>query len=216
MKHFGVILFERVSYTTFLGVIIDENLTWKNHIDAISKTISRNIGMLSKLKHYVPGHIMHSLYCTLVLPYINYGNLIWGNTCKTYLHKIFRLQKWAIRTISNEHYRCHTGPLFKKHNILNVFDTFKLELGVFMYKHQQNLLPQTFSDYFRKHNQIHNYATRNAQNYSSHNAKKMFSDRAIRISGPILWNSLDKNTKHSKTTKHFKNVFKSNLLAKYN
>ena len=60
--------------------------------------------------------------------------------------------KWAIRTISNEHYRCHTGPLFKKHN--NVFDTFKLEL--FMYKHQQNLLPQTFSDYFRKHNHVHN------------------------------------------------------------
>ena len=43
----------RVSSTKFLGVIIDENLTWKNHIDAISKTISRNIGMLTKLKHFV-------------------------------------------------------------------------------------------------------------------------------------------------------------------
>ena len=67
---------ERVNSTKFLGAIIDEILTWKNHIDAISKTISRNIGMLSKLKHYVPRYILYSLYCTLVLPYINFIILI--------------------------------------------------------------------------------------------------------------------------------------------
>ena len=207
---------ERVSSTKFLGVIIDENLTWKNHIDAISKNISRNIGILSKLKHFVPEYILYSLYCTLVLPYINYGILIWGNTYKTYLDKIFKLQKWAIRTISSEHYRCHTGPLFIKHNVLNVFDIFKLELGVFMYKHQTKLLPQMFSNYFLKHNQVHNYPTRNSQDYSIHKTKKMFSDRAIRTVGPALWNSLDKKIKDCKNIKHFRNIFKSSLLDKYN
>ena len=54
----------------------------------------------------------------LILPYINYGVLIWGNTCKIYLNKIFKLQKWAIRTISNSYYRSHTGSLFSKFNIL--------------------------------------------------------------------------------------------------
>ena len=118
-----------------MGVIIDENLTWKNHIDAISKTISRNIGVLTKLEHFVPENILYSLYCTLILPYINYGVLKWGNTCKIYLDKIFKLQKWAIRTISNSHYRSHTGPLFSKYNVLNVHDTFKVNLDIFMYKH---------------------------------------------------------------------------------
>ena len=207
---------ERVESTKFLGIIIDENLTWKKHIDVISKTISRNVGMLTKMKHYVPGYILYSLYCTLVLPYINYGILIWGNTCKTYLDKIFKLQKWAIRTISHEHYRSHTGPLFKKHNVLNVFDSFKLELGVFMYKHNTKLLPQTFSDYFIKHNQIHRYSTRNSEDYSIHKATKMFSDRSIRVTGPSLWNSLDIKFKHCKTTKHFRNEFKSSLIATYN
>ena len=155
---------ERVNTKKFLGIIIDENLTWKSHIDAISKTISRNIGMLRKMKHYVPGYILYSLYCTRVLPYINYGILIWGNTCKTYLDKIFKLQKWAIRIISLEH-RSHTDPLFKKNNVLNISDTFKLELGVFMYKHRTNLLPQTFLNNFMKHNQIHKYPTRNAKDY---------------------------------------------------
>ena len=114
---FDDVSLERVNSTKFLGVIIDENLNWKHHIDAISKTISRNIGMLTKLKHYVPGYILYSLYCTLVLPYVNYGISIWGNTYKVYLDKIFKLQKWAIRTFSLEYYRSHTGPLFKKNTM---------------------------------------------------------------------------------------------------
>ena len=54
-----------------------------------------------------PAHA-HALYCTFILPYINYGILIWGNTCKVYLDKLIKLQKWAIRKISNSHYRSHT------------------------------------------------------------------------------------------------------------
>ena len=142
--------------------------------------------------------------------------LIWGNTCKTYLDKIFKLQKWAIRTISNSHYRSHTGPLFSKLNILNVHDTFKLNLGIFMYRHHSNQLPPIFSTYFTKHVQTHNYPTRNAQDYSINKTKKMFSDCAIRNCGPTFWNSLDKTLKHCKTTKHFRNQLKSILLSEYN
>ena len=57
----------RVNSTKFLCVITDENLTWKNYTDAISKTISRNIGVLTKLKHCVPENILYSLYCYIVL-----------------------------------------------------------------------------------------------------------------------------------------------------
>ena len=50
---------KRVTETKFLGIIIDENLTWKDHIDGISKTISRNIGVLSKVKYFMPQRILH-------------------------------------------------------------------------------------------------------------------------------------------------------------
>ena len=74
-----------VNKTKFLGVLIDENLTWKDHIDAISKTMSRNVRMINKLKHFVPERILLSLFYILVMPYLNYGTLAWGNSCKTYL-----------------------------------------------------------------------------------------------------------------------------------
>ena len=164
--------------------------------------------MLTKLKHFVPENILYSLYCTLILPYINYGVLIWGNTCKTYLDKIFKLQKLATRTISNSHYRSHTGSPVSKFDILNVHDTFKFNLGIFMYRHHLNQLPLIFSTYFTKHVQTHNYPTRNAQDSSINKTKKMSSDCAIRNCVPTFWNSLDKTLKHCKTSKHFRSQLK--------
>ena len=137
-----------VDKTKFLGVTTDENLSWKNHIDGITKTISRNVGMINKF--IIPERILRTLYCTLVLPYINYGILILGKACKAYLEKIHKLQKRAVRIISNSHYRSHSAPLFQKHDILNVYDSYKLELGVFMYKYFNGLLPMSFNTFFHK------------------------------------------------------------------
>ena len=206
---------ERVKQTKFLGVIIDECLTWKYHIDCVSKTIARNIGVINKLKHFVPSRILYTLYCTLVLPYLNYGILVWGNACKTYLDKLVKLQKWAVRTITRSHYRSHTGPLFAKLNILTIVDAFTLELGAFMYKYSVNELPKSFKNYFQKRSEIHNYPTRHCENLNLTKHKKMFSDHSVRTKGPHLWNSLDKSFQSLKSTKHFRLKFKQKLISNY-
>ena len=59
----------RVKFTKFLDVLIDECLTWKNHIDCVSKTISRNIGVMNKLKHSIPYRLLHTFYCI----YLNFA-----------------------------------------------------------------------------------------------------------------------------------------------
>ena len=145
---------ESIQLTKFLGVLIDECLTWKQHIDGVSKTISRNIGIMNKLKYSIPSRILHILYCTLITPYLNYGILIWGSTCKLYQDKLIKLQRWASRTITNSHYRSHTGLLFAKSNLLNVTDMYTLELGVFMYRYSINDLSVAFKEYFKKRSDI--------------------------------------------------------------
>ena len=72
----------------------------KKHIDGVTKTISRNIGVINKLKYFVPERVLHTLYCTLVVPYVNYNILVWGSTCCSYMDKILKLQKWAVRSIT--------------------------------------------------------------------------------------------------------------------
>ena len=196
-------------------MLIDDCLTWKHHIDCVSKTIARNIGVMNKLKHFVPIRILHTLYCTLILPYLNYGVLIWGNTCKSYLDKLVKLQKWAIRTVSCSHYRSHTGPIFAKFNMLTVTDMYTLELGTFMYKYTVNELPSSFKDYFKKRSDIHNYSTRHSNNFNLTKNKRIFSDHSVRTSGPHLWNSLENSYKISNSVKHFRNKFKQKLISSY-
>jgi len=89
----------RVSDAKFLGITLDENLTWKSHINAISKTCSRNLGVLNKLKHVLPKTSLYQLYCTLILPYLSYGILLWGSANKENLNRIFKLQKRALRRV---------------------------------------------------------------------------------------------------------------------
>ena len=127
-----------------------------------------------------------------------------------------KLQKWAVRIISNSHYRSHSAPLFQKHDILNVYDSYKLELGVFMYNYFNGLLPMSFNAFsqtflifiimIQETNLIIYNPTRN---------KKVFADKAIRTTLPILWNSIDKNITKSISTKHFRKLCMSSSISSH-
>ena len=199
--------------TKFLGVLIDENSTWKDHIDAISKTMSRNIGIINKLKHFVPKRILLSLYYTLVMPYLNYGILAWGNSCKTYLNKLLKLQKRAVRHICKTSFRHSSIPLFRDLHILNVYNMYNLELGVFMYKYSIDDLPTIFKDYFTKRSQIHNRDTRNMTNYNLRKNRTNFASKGVKTSGPGFWNSLPKEIKLSLNVKTFRKQLKDNIFS---
>ena len=57
-------------YIKYLGVLIDKNLSWKHHIDAIATKISKNVGLIAKLRYYVPRKILLNFYKSLIQPYL--------------------------------------------------------------------------------------------------------------------------------------------------
>ena len=195
----GCIL-NRVTNAKFLGMTIDENLTWKSHIDNVCKLCSRNIGVLNKVKHFLPKPSLYQLYCAFILPYLSYGILLWGNSHDKYLAKIFKLQKRAIRIISNSSYLCHTKPLFEKYNTLNIYQIYNKELGIFMYKYKKGLLPLSFDHAFTELGSTHKYDTRNRNNYRHevHKIKSVFD------TVPKLWNKLPESIKNVASLNCFK------------
>ena len=72
----------QVRSTTFLGVIIDEYLTWKDHINTVTKKVIKSGGIIAKLRHYTNKNTLKLTYYALVYPYLIYGNLLSGNTYK--------------------------------------------------------------------------------------------------------------------------------------
>ncbi len=90
---------DRVPEFNFLGLIIQENLSWKNHCDKISNSISKSIGILNRLKHILPQDIKLTLYNSMVISHLNYCILAWG-----YEHnRVNKLQKKVLRIISLMH-----------------------------------------------------------------------------------------------------------------
>ena len=77
----------------YLGVYLDDNLSWDIHIKELSKKLSRANGIISKLRHYVPKMTMLQIYCALFYSHLSYGILVWSLTTQKNLDIIFILQK---------------------------------------------------------------------------------------------------------------------------
>ena len=90
----------RVKDCKFLGVIIDENLTWMKHINLVTSKISKNIGVMHQLSYYLFTDAIKCLYYTLLYPYIHYGNIVWANNYPSKLTRVVILQKRAVRIIA--------------------------------------------------------------------------------------------------------------------
>ena len=93
---------KRENSLKFLGVMIDENLTWKTHIELAENKISKSVGILFKASRYLNSKSLRSIYFALVHPYINYANISWASTNKTYLKRILGKQKQAARLMSSD------------------------------------------------------------------------------------------------------------------
>jgi hypothetical protein len=91
---------ERVKQTRFLGLYIDENLNWREHIQQITTEVAKHIGIIYKLKYCVPRCILLTLYNSLILPYFTYCNKMWITASHNRLYKLINLQKRAVRIIA--------------------------------------------------------------------------------------------------------------------
>ncbi len=114
------IAIDRVSDFNFLGLTINEHLNWKSHTDKLSNKISKTMGVLNKLKHFVPLNARVMIYNSLILSHLNYCILAWGYRCE----RISKVQKRIVRILSISKYNAHTEPIFKLLSLLKVNDIF--------------------------------------------------------------------------------------------
>ena len=203
--------------TSYLGVVIDCHRNWKAHISMLSKKIKRNVGAISKIRHFVSSDILRNLYYSLIYPYLIYGLVVWGNTYCSSLNPLFLLQKKVVRLMTFSSYYEHTNPLFIKLEILKIHDLVIYHNALFMYDFHSDNLPDTFNTFFLPVNHTHNYNTRLASrsSYSLPRIRTKYGKFNIRYSGAKLWNDIDDETKKLKPS-HFKKKFKKKLLSKYN
>jgi hypothetical protein len=173
----------------FLGIHIDEHLTWKYHIAHVNTKVSRTLFFIKQVKNILPRDSMRTLYFALVHSHFTYGLLAWGNASKAALHRSIILQKRALRIINNANYNGHTDPLFKASRVLKLNDLYEHQALLFIFDFISHTLPISFADTFKfNRDNPDSRTTRQSDMLCIARCKLQFARRLPLYAIPEIWN----------------------------
>ncbi len=90
---------ERKTETRFLGVILDDKLSWSKHISAVRSKMMRYVGVMYKIKRHLPIKARLQIYQSFVQSHLNYCSIVWGFAAKSHIESLFSRQKQGIRAV---------------------------------------------------------------------------------------------------------------------
>ena len=169
----------------FLGLQLNENMSWKPHIDLLSNKLAKCAGVLNKLKRVLPVHILRTLYFSMVQSRMMYCILTWGFD----YYRIEKLQKRFVRIISSSKYNAHSEPLFKVLDILKIEHLFSQSCLKFVYKFKKSQLPKYFLSFqCVPRSPIHDHDTRDAEQVDTIYTRTHMAAKCIRSHLPVILN----------------------------
>jgi len=201
---------------TFLGIFIDENLSWKYHMAHVNKRISSALFSIKQVKNILPKDCLRALYFALIHSHICYGILAWGNCTAKTLHRTVILQKSAIRTINNAKLKSHTDPLFKATNIMKITDQYIFQSTLFVFDFITKYLPCSFEKMFIFNHDIPNSrVTRQCDLLYEARCKTNFANKLPLYAIPKIWNKWFRTSPQNMSRSKFKYVMKANIVSAY-
>ena len=205
---------KRTPYIKFLGITIDENLSWYLHIDDVCNKLRSLFHIFYNIRDYLSKKEIQAIYYALVYSRIKYGINVYGQAGSTKIERIQILQNQLLKVLSGKCYRYPTEKLHKEFELLLVKDLAKQELLTFVYNYFSNNLPPVFDNYFDSFN--HNYETRNGPNtirLKIHDTQ--MAAASVQVKGAKLWNDLDLNYKTITNRKKFRAKVKEDIINVY-
>ena len=229
---------QQADHVKYLGVLIDSQLTFTQHITSLLNKISRVTGLMYKIRSCVNNKTLNMIYYSLIYPFLLYGIPIWGNADDTHINSILILQKKAVRLILNKQRNIHTtfelpgdpvmywyvdtfikvpsDPLFKELGILKVQDIFKMTTLNFVYDSLNKLNPNQFHLYYHYPTNIHNTAANRDNNLDLPMVRTtIYGLKSIKYTGCMLWNNLPIDKRKGTSKKSFSKMIKNHMISTY-
>ena len=140
---------------------LQSDLLWKMHLTSLEKKLSRGIGLLSKIRHYVPKFLLKSIYYSIFNSHLIYGCEVWGqNQNNVLVHTLQKLQEKAVCLINFETNKNVVGRLIKDSNILKLTYFIKYKYALFIRNSLRKENIPIFNEFYTLFNQNHVYNTR--------------------------------------------------------
>ena len=202
-------LLENTMNEKLLGVQINNNLSWDEHIHYTEKIINRKLALLNKIKSYLPLAARKLFYNTHILPHMDYASIVWGRS--SFISRLLLLQKRAARSILNItdiHYP--SERMFKELKWMPIQDRIDYRTVTMVYRSLNHLAPSYMTEMFQTTGQTNTRqtrsVTRNDLALPSGKHKNIFIN-SFAYSGAKLWNKLDLVTRNKPSLDSFKHSY---------
>ena len=200
---------ENVDQTKYLGVIIDKNLNWAEHIKSVRTKVSRGIGFLKYSRKFLPRNTLSKMYRGIVEPHFRYCCSVWGNCGVTRLQTLQKLQNRAARIVTRSNFDSSAKPLIHNLKWPTISDIIRSETATIMYKSLNGLAPEYLSKRFVKNSTRNIRQLRNTETDLMLPLRKTSNgQRGISFRGSKLWNQLDYDIKNAPSLATFKRRLK--------
>ena len=100
-------------YVKYFGVLIDSHFNFSFHINSIATKLTRSIGMIAKIRHYVTKDTLRSIYFGIFSSILTYGSQIWGQIKSKHFNRLVTLQNKAFKVLNFANFRDTVSPLYK-------------------------------------------------------------------------------------------------------
>ena len=177
----------------YLGVILEENLSWEKHLNTLVKRLGRAIGILAKLRHYVPKWLLRTVYYSLFNSHLIYGCQIWGNNNSILVNKVKKLQEKALKVMDFCSDNKTINEVFHDFKILKLEDFIKYRNITFVKDCLNKIGPKTFYKNFTLCQERHCHYTRNAQRNFINIPQvqtSFYGINSIKYKSATTWNNL--------------------------
>ena len=188
-------------------------MSWKHHVDHVALKVSRAVGLIAKLRYFVPTHTLLTIYRSFIAPYLTYGLVAWGQASKSSLDKLLKLQKRGLRFIYSSNRNEHAIPFFTDANILTLTFSYYESIANLMYDVRHGVSPKSIQALFEYVSSIHQYNTRSSESrnlYIKHSRLSILANSFSRI-GAKLWNEIPLSLRNLDSKNAFKRKIKQNL-----
>lgn len=176
----------QVNCIKFLGIIVDSNLKWKDHVSNLSTKLASSVGILNKLKNLLPQRILKLIYSSLFLSRVLYGLEVWGFALKGVLKRVVSLQERCFKILG----KCSSKYIYafcKRANVLPFHLLFRLSVAKFMLKVKHKKAPIKIMNAFIITADIHDHNTRHSHDFAP---DRLAPANTIFEIGPSLFNNL--------------------------
>ena len=172
------------SSTKFLGLTVDCSLSWREHIELVTKKLSTICYLIRNIKPYLLNPILKMIYHSLFHSVLSYGIIFWGNSPHSSV--IFKMQKRAIRTIMGCGHRESCRKFFMELKILPLASQYIFSLLLFVVKNR---------NYFTQNNILYDNNTRHRSDFHLPQVTLAKYQKGVYYSGIKVFNGLPRTLK---------------------